>query len=85
MKVEDFFKYENKDIVNFDFSQEVLRNTNVKKEYNEVKKLYLGNSLDYLSKYLIFKTTFSDCLFLFQNEDAIHLIFQMSQYFLLYL
>ncbi len=60
MKVEDFFKYENKDIVNFDFSQEVLRNTNVKKEYNEVKKLYLGNSLDYLSKYLIFKTTFKE-------------------------
>lgn len=60
MNVQEFFNQKNEDIVDFDFSNDVLQNIKTRnKDFNEQKEKYLSNNINPLVKYQMYKTYFS--------------------------
>lgn len=58
MKIEEFFNKTDEEIISFDFTDEVLRNIQVKGKYINLKKKYLNKDINILEKYILYKTEF---------------------------
>ncbi len=61
MSLEEFFSMEEKNIIDYDFADEIIKNSNISDKYLNLKSEYLDKNTDTIRKYILYKTTFSYC------------------------
>lgn len=61
MSLEEFFDMEEEEIIDYDFTDEILKYSKISAKNLNLKNEYLNKNTEIIKKYILYKTTFSNC------------------------